>query len=301
MEKSILERARPAVIGLLLLTTASCSSFIQMETPNRNDRVRTVVIHFTAESEAKTLDRFMDSDAQVSAHFVVTEEKIYQMADLGSRTYHAGISFWRGRHSLNDTSIGIELVQEIDCIEPNNTNGVFPRQSCAYPDYSPGLIINTIKVLENIYATYPNIGPVDIVGHQDVSPMRKSDPGPRFPWQYLNQAGYGAWYDSADYLNEYRRLEDQKLDQNLFIKALYRYGYQKVTPSESMYLISAFQTHFTPELVTGKVTRESMAAILALLKKYFPEEYMEISNSLYAMEGEANKTIVMQAYRMHSF
>ena len=271
---------RYAIVGLLLLVLTSCSSFTHINTPNQNDRVRSIIIHYTAATETRTMRLFENEDSQVSAHFVITDNNIYQLADLNARTYHAGVSFWRGRDSLTDTSIGIELVQEVNNIYLEPETEGHPKQIFLFPDYSPDLIHNLVKVMENIYKKYPNISPFDIVGHQDIAPTRKFDPGPRFPWQYLSQAGYGAWYDSEDFFDEYRKMEGIALDGALFYQALLLYGYQETSLTEDLF--RAFQSHFTPSLVSGKVTRESMAAILALLKKYQQHSYQSISEKLYS-------------------
>lgn len=260
------------VITMLAVSAlTSCSSFISVNTPNQNDRVRTIVLHYTAVDEATTFALFMNPKKEVSAHFVITEDKIYQLADLNRRTYHAGISYWKNRSSLNDTSIGIELVQQVACSKSN-------KQVCAFPDFTPNLINNLTTVLDYIYQQYPNIQPQHIIGHQDINPHRKLDPGPRFPWQYLNTIGYGAWYNNQDYFDEYTQLNNHTLNTDIFYQALILYGYKPSQPTTDM--INAFQSHFTPTLITGKTNKNSLAVILALLKKYQINDYNRIKKSL---------------------
>lgn len=263
-----------------LMSVSACSSFVSLETPNKNDRVQSIVIHYTQETEEKTLKLFNSPEANVSAHFVVTEESIYQLAELNQRAWHAGKSFWRGRSGLNDTSVGIELVYEVDCHRLENTGTPTQTMTCLYPDYPPKLIENLIKVLDKIYQTYPDIQPVNLVAHQDIAPTRKSDPGPKFPWQYVYSKGYGAWYNSDDYLREYSKLVSQPVNPDSFYRAIEYYGYPQVTDANKTDVIKAFQTHFTPWLISGEVTPESMAAILALLNKYDQEHYLEISSEM---------------------
>ena len=92
------------------------------------------------------------------------------MADLSARTYHAGKSYWHGRYSLNDTSIGIEIVQEVNCNQREEGVYKFPPQVCVYPDFSPKLVNNILKALDKIYHYYPDIKAVDVIGHQDIAP-----------------------------------------------------------------------------------------------------------------------------------
>ncbi|MBU2897030.1 N-acetylmuramoyl-L-alanine amidase [Vibrio hepatarius] len=278
MKKTISNIGKASFLAVALMGTSACSSFINMDTPNKNDRVQSVVIHYTQENTAETLKLFSTPEASVSAHFVVTEETVYQLADLNERAWHAGKSFWRGKNSLNDTSIGIELVYEVDCNDAANIGYAAEKMTCLYPDYPPALVVNLIKVLDKIYQAYPNINPVNIVAHQDIAPTRKSDPGPKFPWQYVYSQGYGAWYNSDDYLIEYSKLDSQELSSDIFYKALEFYGYQPAQTSNQTDIIKAFQTHFTPWLISGEVSQESMAAVLALLKKYQPEQYLELTS-----------------------
>ena len=285
LKKCVFSTVRLLGVGVATFALASCSSFSRVETPNQNKRVNSIVVHFTAVDKKETFRLFQDETKSVSAHFVVTEERIYQMADLSARTYHAGKSYWHGRHSLNDTSIGIEIVQEVNCNQREEGSYKFPPQVCVYPDFSPKLVNNILKTMDKIYQYYPDIKTVDVIGHQDIAPLRKLDPGPRFPWQYLSQQGYGAWYDTADYLDEYQKLSDVNLSQTQFLQALTMYGYQDVEPLYQAFLIGAFQTHFTPDKITGTVTKESMAAILALLKKYYPEKYEQIT-ATFSTENE---------------
>ena len=166
-----------------------------------------------------------------------------------------GKAFWRGRSGLNDTSVGIELVYEVDCHRLENTGTPTQTMTCLYPDYPPKLIENLIKVLDKIYQTYPDIQPVNLVAHQDIAPTRKSDPGPKFPWQYVYSKGYGAWYNSDDYLERIQQACIPTLSiVDIFYRAIEYYGYPQVTDENKTDVIKAFQTHFTPWLISGEVT-----------------------------------------------
>ncbi|MCL9782717.1 N-acetylmuramoyl-L-alanine amidase [Vibrio sp. S4M6] len=268
---------------VLLLGLASCTKIEFVDTPNKSSRVKNVVIHYTAVDEKQTMSLFADKHAKVSAHFVITEDEIYQLASLDDRTFHAGFSYWNGRTSINDTSIGIELVQEIHCLDASIDTSVYPRQVCAYPPFSPDLVDNLIRVLDIVYEAYPNVKPTHLVGHQDIAPTRKSDPGPNFPWQYLNQEGYGAWYEPSDFLEEYQDMAGRKVEVEQFHAALRIYGYPEVESHEYPHVISAFQSHFTPNMITGDVTTDSVAALLALIKKYYPDKYPTAKENLLSI------------------
>ena len=142
--------------------------------------VRHLVIHYTGmESGPAALERLCDPAAQVSAHYLIEEDgRIFALVDEDCRAWHAGRAFWRGTRDLNSTSIGIELVN------PGHTFGYrpFPRPQ----------IDALIALARDILARHP-IAAQDVVGHSDIAPGRKQDPGELFPWAVLAQAGIGAW------------------------------------------------------------------------------------------------------------
>ncbi|WP_084632556.1 N-acetylmuramoyl-L-alanine amidase [Shewanella waksmanii] len=253
------------ILCVVLVLSTACGSFVELETPNQNDRVKLIIIHYTAIQEDETLARFMDAEAEVSSHFLVSKKNIYRLADESKRTFHAGYSSWNGRSFLNDTSIGIELVQKIQC-----GNDDFDSV-CMFKDYDPKLIINLEKVLAHVYERYPNIEAINVVGHQDIATSRKLDPGPRFPWQYLYSKGYGAWYDEQDFFNEYRSIKNIGFDESDLFQVIVRYGYSETDDMETV--IRAFQAHFTPTHIAGKACPYTMAVAMALLKKYKQSDY----------------------------
>ncbi|MGB2079518.1 MAG: N-acetylmuramoyl-L-alanine amidase, partial [Vibrio sp.] len=226
------------------------------------------VFHYTAENEADSLRILQDPNALVSSHYLVGMENIYQLVDLDKRAYHAGYSYWQGRHGLNDTSIGIEIVQEVSCDAQTKT--------CDYPPYPMQQIDNLITVLSEIKQRHPNIKATAYVGHQDIAPARKQDPGPLFPWQYLAEQGFGAWYETDDYQAIRNNLAGKSPSQARFYQGLALYGYPEITDDNAEAIIRAFQTHFTPEEITGQITPASYAALMALLKKYKPRQYQQL-------------------------
>lgn len=262
-------------IFVLLFFTACSQIDRQYTSPNQNDRVQSIVFHYTAENETDSLRILQDPKALISSHYLVANDKIYQLVDLDKRAYHAGVSSWAGRQGLNDTSIGIELVQEVKCGDH--------FKSCHYLEYSPEQIEQLIIVLKEIKKEFPNIKPTNYVGHQDIAPNRKQDPGPLFPWKALAQQGYGAWYDEEDYQEILQQLTDHPTCAlnttdaiNTFEQGLMAYGYPEIDANNQTAVIRAFQTHFAPQSITGEVNVESYVALMALLKKYYPRHYQQL-------------------------
>lgn len=190
-------------VGLLLLL-AGCSS-TQNDKPHKlidrgeykidtnnpsvaqNDRVRFLVLHYTATDDAESL-RLL-TQGNVSAHYLVkthpdtVEGKpvVLQLVPEEQRAWHAGVSDWQGRNSLNDTSIGIEIVNK------GFTETMLGRTWYPYNESQIKLIERLTKDIVERY----NIAPTDVVAHSDIAPLRKSDPGPLFPWKRLADQGIG--------------------------------------------------------------------------------------------------------------
>jgi len=150
---------------------------IPMPSPNFNDRpagtmVNAIIIHYTGMKTAKVaLDRLCDPAAQVSAHYTIDEDgTIYHHVAPQKRAWHAGVSHWQDLSNFNDFSIGIELVN------PGHEHGYRP-----FPDIQIDSLINLIK---HLYEEFP-IEKRLVLGHSDIAPERKNDPGELFPWDRL--------------------------------------------------------------------------------------------------------------------
>ncbi len=272
-------------VGLLLLL-AGCSS-TQSDKPHKlidrgeykidtnnpsvaqNDRVRFLVLHYTATDDAESL-RLL-TQGNVSAHYLVkthpdtVEGKpvVLQLVPEEQRAWHAGVSDWQGRNSLNDTSIGIEIVNK------GFTETMLGRTWYPYNESQIKLIERLTKDIVERY----NIAPTDVVAHSDIAPLRKSDPGPLFPWKRLAEQGIGAWPDDAT-VTKYidgREIHDTA-SVAIIQQALARYGY-KIPQSgtlddETRQVITAFQMHFRAQDFSGTPDVETEAIALALVEKY---------------------------------
>ncbi|MDF7788609.1 N-acetylmuramoyl-L-alanine amidase [Pantoea stewartii] len=241
-----------------------------------NRRVRFLVMHYTAETFKGSVTSL--TGRSVSAHYLVPDPsestyadagfkdmRIFNLVDENERAWHAGVSQWSGRTNLNDTSIGIEIVNLA-----TDNGGVF-----TFPPYDPIQIDAVKKLALNILQRYPDISPVNVVGHSDIAPGRKSDPGAVFPWKELYEAGVGAWYEEKTKLAYERKLINSKmLPDDLDAKEkLKRYGYDTSKAGTSQgfkNLIRAFQLHFRPENYDGILDTETWAILSALVDKYFP-------------------------------
>ncbi|AMB84395.1 N-acetylmuramoyl-L-alanine amidase [Pseudomonas agarici] len=240
-----------------------------------DSRVRFLVMHYTATNFQSSINSL--TGPHVSAHYLVPDpddasyiaagysaQNIFNLVNENDRAWHAGASAWGNRINLNDSSIGIEIVNLA-----TDDNGQF-----TFPPYPPTQIEAIKELALNILARYPTISPVNVVGHSDISIGRKSDPGAAFPWQQLHQAGIGAWYDETTKDHYVNRFTERGLPQQASLLTLFKtYGYEtsKATSEQGLWqLIRAFQLHFRASNYDGRLDIETAARLAALVKKYFP-------------------------------
>ncbi|OYV48861.1 MAG: N-acetylmuramoyl-L-alanine amidase [Burkholderiales bacterium 21-58-4] len=223
---------------------------------SQDSRVELVVLHYTYADRAQSLKIL--SEGNVSSHYLITDDAVphvYQLVSENRRAWHAGVSQWYGHNNLNAASIGIEIVNR----GPEGSH---------WAAYTPAQIATVITLLRDIIQRH-QIKPYDVVGHSDIAPQRKTDPGPAFPWKQLAQAGIGRWYDQAQarlYESNFKRngLPDIAWIQ----KELKRVGYD--TPSTGVLdhatkrVIAAFQMHYRPSRYDGVPDAETAAILKAL-------------------------------------
>ena len=248
-------------------------------------RIRFVVIHYTSIDWENSLKVLTNERYEVSSHYLIPEGgdetysdqiKIFQLVDEENRAWHAGISKWEERTNINDQSIGIELVNQAECsVRQGSQYDYTNNYICLFSEFDSDQIDQLILLLKDILSRHDEIKPTYIVGHSDISPDRKSDPGPKFPWKKLYENGIGAWYDDQTF-EKYKNQFKRKIpDINQIQCALKRYGYGvEITnkmDEQTFFVIRAFQYHFTPNKSDGSISLDTVSALWALLEKYFPE------------------------------
>ena len=220
---------------------------LDLPSPNCRPRpddtpIDTLLLHYTGmQSGQAAIDRLRDPVAEVSSHYVVEEDgRIVRLVPEALRAAHAGISFWRGREALNDSSIGIEIVN------PGHEHGYR-----AFPEPQVEAVIRLVAHLKDTH----EITRGNVVGHSDVAPLRKRDPGELFPWHRLARLRLALPRPT-------KNLMDPFWTEAGFCLALERFGYDV---SDRMAAIMAFQRRFRPELIDGEIDAECRMILLALL------------------------------------
>lgn len=229
--------------------------------PNYNERqdgpADMLLLHYTGmETGEGALARLCDPEAQVSAHYLVFEDgRIVSMVDETRRAWHAGVASWAGDTDINSRSIGIEIVN--------------PGHDLGYPDF-PNVQIDAVTALSADIIQRCGIVGARVLAHSDVAPGRKADPGEKFPWDVLAEAGVGHWVPSVEQLEgPVLSLGDRgdMVTELQFQLADYGYGisvdgwFGDVTAE----VVTAFQRHFRPEKVDG-VADLSTVGTLRLLR-----------------------------------
>jgi N-acetylmuramoyl-L-alanine amidase len=272
---------RAISIALLCALTTACTTTMidrgtyladtQHHAQGADSRVRFLVMHYTEIDEAGSL-AVLTGD-KVSVHYVVPETPkiqhgepvVFQLVPEEQRAWHAGHSYWQGATELNASSIGIENV---------NLGPIGPLSDDKWQPYPPAQVDALIKLSRDIVTRY-HIPPTRVVGHSDIAPQRKIDPGPLFPWRALYDAGVGAWPDDAT-VAAHLAGRDPKAPSDVAAlqQKLKRYGYDVATDGvlddKTRRVFSAFQMHFRPSDHAGNPDAESDAIAQALLDKYFP-------------------------------
>ncbi len=228
-------------------------------------------MHYTALDDAASLKAL--TKGNVSAHYLVNslpemrdyKPVILQLVPEEKRAWHAGISSWNGRGNINDTSIGIEIVN------PGFTQGML-GDKIWYPFNDKQM--DAIALLAKDIIVRNKIDPDNVLGHSDIAPLRKQDPGRLFPWKKLALMGIGAWPDDST-VNKYLAGRDKYSPGDVLEiqKSLKKYGYDKIPQSgvldeETRTTISAFQMHFRQDDIAGNADAETEAIAKALVEKY---------------------------------
>lgn len=231
---------------------------------SQDSRVQYLIIHFTAEDFPRSLKVL--TQGPVSSHYLVSERQgdtpatIYQLVDENRRAFHAGVSSWKGATALNASSIGIEIV---NLGGRRGANGVGLR----FQDFDPEQIERVVALVKDIVARH-QIKPDRILGHSDIAPTRKNDPGPKFPWKRLADEGLIPWPDASAVAAQKAAYELALPDVTWFQEKLAKHGFTLPATGERDKLttdvISAFQQKYRPARFDGLPDAET-AAILEVL------------------------------------
>lgn len=209
----------------------------------RDERISMVVLHYTDMPSCEAaVKRLCDPAAKVSAHYVISEEgEVIRLVDEANRAWHAGMSYWRGKSNVNGCSIGIELAN--------------PGHTCGYREFPDAQVEALVPLLHRIVNDY-DIPRANVVGHSDVAPQRKLDPGELFPWERLAQ------YRLALPRPQKLELGDPFDNDGAFYLALERFGYDV---SEGKKAVEAFQRRWRPEKIDGEIDGQLRAILFQLL------------------------------------
>ena len=226
----------------------------------QDSRVQFLVLHFTAESLERSIN-ILAHGGRVSSHYLVTDEspvRTYRLVDENRRAWHAGQSFWRGQTMLNASSIGIEIV---------NPGNVATGDDKRWQPFTPAQEDAVVALVQDIVRRH-QIRPENVVGHSDIAPMRRDDPGPLFPWQRLAALGLVAWPDEAR-VAEQRKVFDAALpDIAWFQMALATHGFQLAQSGTldgvTRRVLRAFQMKYRPSQIEGEPDAETAAMLHVL-------------------------------------
>lgn len=235
-------------------------------------RQRFLILHYTALNNEKSISVL--TQQSVSSHYLVNDlddKEIYQLVDENKRAYHAGVSFWRNNTGLNDSSIGIEIVNS-----GFSANSVGKRQFYPFPEYQFKKVATLAKDIVERYS----IPATNVLAHSDIAPSRKQDPGPLFPWKRLyDEYQIGMWYDETTKQNIYPIALNEIVytyNDMAFITKVQehfkKFGYDiQVTgkwDKQTKSVIEAFQYHFRQDNCDGSLDAETWAILQSLLIKY---------------------------------
>ena len=235
--------------------------------PNFNSKKRNfkqikfIIFHYTGmQKESEAIERLTNLQSEVSSHYLIKNngEIITIVPDLYV-AWHAGSSSWKNFKSLNKNSIGVEISN--------------PGHNFNYRKFSKKQIKSILRLSKFLIKKY-KIDKKNILGHSDIAPSRKKDPGEKFPWQYLAKHQIGFWHSlQAVMLKKYRKQTIHLVDKKIFYKNILKIGFsltnQKNIKKDKFlnFVVRSFQRRFRPELINGKIDQECLLISQNLLNK----------------------------------
>ena len=224
------------------------------------NQIKYLIFHYTGmRNEKVATNRLTNSSSKVSSHYMIKNngDIIIMVPDLYI-SWHAGKSRWKNLNSLNKYSIGIEISN--------------PGHRFNYKKFSNVQIKSILKLCKFLIKKY-KIKPQNILGHSDIAPERKIDPGEKFPWQFLAKKKVGLWHTmSKKKLENYRKKTIGLNDKKKFYKNLFNIGYlnKKMNSNKLInFVIKAFQRRFRQELINGKLDKECLIISENIVKKFY--------------------------------
>ena len=216
--------------------------------------IKFLIFHYTGMSkESDALNRLTNIQSEVSSHYLIKKNGvlIVVVPDLYV-AWHAGKSSWKSFRSLNKNSIGIEISN--------------PGHEHNYLKFSKKQIQSILYLSKSLMKKY-KIQSRNILGHSDIAPFRKKDPGEKFPWKYLAKFGIGKWHSLSNKILKKNRMKKIHInEEKIFYNSLFKIGYSKKVLNKKT-LVSAFQRRFRQELINGKIDKECLLISQNLAKK----------------------------------
>ena len=243
-----------------MYTTCNYSPNFELK-KRKPDQIKFIIFHYTGmKKESEAIERLTSTKSKVSCHYLIKNngEIVSMVPDL-YEAWHAGVSSWKNFKSLNKNSIGIEISN--------------PGHGLNYKRFSKKQIQSIKKISKFLFKKY-KIDQKNILGHSDIAPNRKKDPGEKFPWKYLAKFRIGKWHSlSIKNLVKNRKKKISSTDRKIFFSNLSKIGYSIKNPTKikkaefSFFLISTFQRRFRQELINGKIDQECLLISENLAKK----------------------------------
>ena len=237
--------------------------------PNFNSKkrrfkeIKFIILHYTGmKKESEAINKLTNIQSEVSSHYLIKDNgSIFTLVPDLYVAWHAGKSSWKNYKSLNKNSIGIEI-----------TN---PGHEYGYKKFTQKQIFSLLRLSKFLIKKY-NIEPENILGHSDIAPNRKKDPGEKFPWKYLAKKKIGFWHTlKNEVLKKNRNCKIDKKSQDLFLNNLFKIGYSKKVPKNVSkikyiaFVIKAFQRRYRQGLINGKIDKECLLISNNLIKKLY--------------------------------
>ncbi len=221
-----------------------------------NKSIKLIVIHYTGmQSERESIIKLCDPKSKVSSHFVINQSgKIYRLINDNQVAWHAGESCWGKFKNVNKNSIGIELVNK--------------GHEFGYENFRKEQLLSLKKICKKIIKKY-KIKKQNIVGHSDIAPLRKIDPGEKFPWKDMAKTKIGIWYSCNEaHLQRLRKKRISLNERIKFIKNLKKIGYCFNSKNKTLLskTIEAFQRKYRVRLINGKIDKECLLITQKLIK-----------------------------------